>query len=203
MYVLTLFINTASAEGIIALVNTEQTIAYVPCTPKTTEGEITKYIEELLQKTGHTYANLTQAICITGPGGFTSLRIGVTIINTLHVVCNIPVAGIHLAELYRFRLNGSNTLWLHSTKKDLVFVQGFGTLATKYPKPQCLNIEEVKNDCAHANITGELMADHTAILSIKPTQWAGLAEVTEALPQIVANTTASNNIVTPWYGRGW
>lgn len=200
---LTLFINTASAQGTIALVTENSAIAFAPCTPKTTEQEIVKIIEQLLHSTNHNYKDLTQVACITGPGGFTSLRIGVTVMNTLHIALNIPIAGIHEAELYKARLQTADALWLHSTKKDLVFIQGFGTFAAKYPEPDCANINDVKADCLGTTVTGELVQEHTAILDIHSEQWATLKTMNDVLPELISCSTFHNAPLVPWYGREW
>lgn len=55
-------------------------------------------IEQLLKKVNLSWPDLKGIIVITGPGGFTALRIGVTITNTLGLVLGIPAVGIKLKD---------------------------------------------------------------------------------------------------------
>lgn len=65
------------------------------------------HLQQLLSKHDATFANLTGLIIFSGPGSFTSLRIGHTVLNALADSLNIPVVGaqgndwtqIGLAEL--------------------------------------------------------------------------------------------------------
>lgn len=49
-------------------------------------------IEELLNRTGITYQDLTGVVVFKGPGSFTGLRIGVVVANSLSQALEIPVA---------------------------------------------------------------------------------------------------------------
>ena len=55
---------------------------------------LTERIESLLQKNGKTLQQLEKILVHSGPGGFSSLRIGVTEANVLAFGLGIPVWGI-------------------------------------------------------------------------------------------------------------
>lgn len=55
---------------------------------------LTEKIEKLLQKNGRTLRQLEKILVHSGPGGFSSLRIGVTEANVLAYGLGIPVWGI-------------------------------------------------------------------------------------------------------------
>lgn len=52
-----------------------------------------RYLQEQLQKNGKTFADITGMGVFTGPGSFTGLRIGLTVLNTIASSENIPIVG--------------------------------------------------------------------------------------------------------------
>jgi tRNA threonylcarbamoyladenosine biosynthesis protein TsaB len=55
-------------------------------------------IEKILLDSKKKLSGLTGIICIIGPGGFTSLRIGITTANTMAWTLNIPIVGLENKE---------------------------------------------------------------------------------------------------------
>lgn len=51
------------------------------------------YLIDQLQKHGKTFADLTGIGAYQGPGSFTGLRIGLTVLNTIADAKNIPIVG--------------------------------------------------------------------------------------------------------------
>lgn len=51
------------------------------------------YIERELQQRGKTFTDLTALGAFVGPGSFTGLRIGLSVLNTLSDALNIPIVG--------------------------------------------------------------------------------------------------------------
>jgi tRNA threonylcarbamoyladenosine biosynthesis protein TsaB len=51
------------------------------------------YLQEQLQKNGKTFDDITGLGAFTGPGSFTGLRIGLTVLNTIASSQNIPIVG--------------------------------------------------------------------------------------------------------------
>lgn len=51
------------------------------------------YVETELGKQGETFADLTGLGVFKGPGSFTGLRIGLTVLNTLADALHIPIVG--------------------------------------------------------------------------------------------------------------
>lgn len=51
------------------------------------------YIQEQLQKNGKTFTDITGIGVFEGPGSFTGLRIGLTVLNTIADSENIPIVG--------------------------------------------------------------------------------------------------------------
>ena len=53
--------------------------------------KLLKFIHDKLDENGKTFNDITEITFMSGPGSFTGLRIGATIINTLASELNIPL----------------------------------------------------------------------------------------------------------------
>ena len=51
------------------------------------------YLQEQLQKNGKTFADISGIGAFAGPGSFTGLRIGLTVLNTMADAQRIPIVG--------------------------------------------------------------------------------------------------------------
>ncbi len=94
-----------------------------------------------MREAGWVWKDLTHLACVVGPGGFTSLRVGVSCINALSWSLKIPSAGIHLSDLYAARVPTNSFLWLHSTKRTELFVRGFGSFSREWPQPTHITLD--------------------------------------------------------------
>ena len=57
--------------------------------------KLLKFIHDKLQENGQTLQDISQITFMSGPGSFTGLRIGATIVNTLASELNIPLYDHH------------------------------------------------------------------------------------------------------------
>lgn len=57
--------------------------------------ELLGKIEDLLKTQNATWADLTGLVVYRGPGSFTGLRIGITVMNTIAYSQDIPIVGTH------------------------------------------------------------------------------------------------------------
>jgi tRNA A37 threonylcarbamoyladenosine modification protein TsaB len=159
-----------------------------------------------MKEVGLKYEDLTNLACTVGPGGFTSLRIGITAVNTLAYALGIPSAGIHLSDLWLARAqtqdtrhktqeNPSQMFWLHSTRKTQLFVKDFDSDEIKL-----LTLDEVKNlKCSYV---GELIEDHKqALPNCTPVPNDQVMTLEEVLPSFLADLNYDADQLQPWYGR--
>ncbi len=51
------------------------------------------YLQDQLEKNGKTWADISGIVAFQGPGSFTGLRIGLTVLNTLADAQHIPIVG--------------------------------------------------------------------------------------------------------------
>ena len=190
------------------------------------DDQLMPVIEKVLKESDCSYKDLTNIAVVNGPGGFTSLRMAVTLANVLADQLRIPSVGIHLSDLYHARVNfesgilnlgqtenqnsefniqdSSSFLWLHSTKKTELFVRGFGSFATVWPEPILLSIDDFAEKVPSGALwAGELIADHCEVLAEKNLHPGSLTPLNEALPTFLASQKYEKTLILPWYGRGW
>lgn len=213
-----LFIDLASSKKMFALVSEKKTLSSAEIDDRTGEELLLSAIESLLKKAGWKFEDLTHIAAVSGPGGFMSLRVGISLANALSWSLKIPIVGIHLSDLWSSRLPHPNppptgeggakrrvgdVIWLHSTKKNLLFVRGFGKFAKAWPEPVCISIDEFEAKSYKLQATsyvGELIEEHKKVSKqLKPLK--PILPVVEVLPKLLTNCTWKNKILNPWYGR--
>ena len=199
-----LFLDTASNPHILALCSEEHTLAFKEI-EQHRDQDIVPAIENALNKAKMEYSDLTHLACAIGPGGFTSLRIGVTAINTLSHSLKLPSAGIHLSELWRARVRIPNPepripfLWLHSTRRTQLFVKGFGTDGKTTP---CALMDLQDAVALQGEYVGELIPEHRdALKNCIPMPEEKLSSLEDVLPPFLSGLQYGNQQLMPWYGR--
>ena len=207
-----LFLDTASNPHALALCTEEKTLALKEI-KQHGDQDIVPAIEAALEEGKMTYEDLTHLACAIGPGGFTSLRIGVTAVNTLAHALGLPAAGVHLSALRGTRVKNvvgavrerplqrtpSPFLWLHSTRKTQLFVKGFGADGKTTP---CTLMDLDDAVSLQGEYVGELIPEHQeALKNCAPMPEEKLASLKQALPQFLSGLTYSKQQLIPWYGR--
>jgi tRNA threonylcarbamoyl adenosine modification protein YeaZ len=209
-----LFVDLASHDGLLAAVNDDRVEASVHIDHRIADDALFPAVEKTLSDAGWSFTTLRYIACVTGPGGFTSVRCAVTVANTLADQLKIPIAGVHLSDVYAARASHIYTrnpksevrspiLWLHSTKSTSLFVRGFGSFQTLWPEPVLITLEELLQRCPRsAPFCGELLPKHQEALAhtIAPLQ---LQSLEDALPELLKGLLYTEEAIAPWYGRGW
>lgn len=168
------------------------------------DHDLVPLMETCFQEAQWNHQDLTHIACTIGPGGFTSLRVGVSLANTLIDQLDISAAGIHLSDLYAARIADDDgqlqdSVWLHSTKKDFLFIRGFGRHRSTWPEPCLISLEEASAQIPKdAFWTGELIPNQEEILRLRP---ALLHSFREVLPSYLSGLTYQKKALFPWYGR--
>lgn len=201
---LTLFLDFGSHSKTIALIQGNTTLDIITFDERPVEAEILPKIEEMLTKNKSTLKDLSRIAAVTGPGGFMSLRSGLSMASALCWSLKIPIGGVHLSDLWLARIHHplpptpSPVIWLHSTKKDALFIRGFGELENEWPTPTLISIETL----IHYPLVfvGELIPEHAEILGLpSASQVRSLADI---LPTILETIRYDKSPLLPWYGRG-
>jgi len=217
-----LFLDPASNIGALSCVTEGKAVVFAEMDKRITDSQIVPLVEKTMKDAGWAHKDLTHIACVTGPGGFTSLRTGIAFVNVLQDQLNLPVAGIHLSDLYAARLEirdmgyeyekdgesrvsrlaSQNFIWLHSTRIDQCFVRGFGTYAEQWNDPTLIDIAELVSVIPDGALwTGELIPQHREKLpNIVPIEIKPLADI---LPGYLATLAFEKKPLLPWYGRTW
>lgn len=216
------FLDVASHQGLIAAVDADRVIASQDINHRITDRELVSTIENVLEQAKWKHEDLTHIACISGPGGFTSLRVGVSAANALAWALGIPSCAIHLSDLYAARvmidelwavregisaqsskLTAHSLLWIHSTKKSEVFLRGFGAYANLAPQAQWMKLDDalaiLPDDIP---LIGELIPEHREAVEKRGLRLRELPAVIDVLPAFLRNQSYANQMILPWYGRG-
>ena len=214
MNVHTLFLDLASNSQLIALVQDERTVGLMKIESKTGEEQLLPFIEGLLTKANITFKDLNRIASTTGPGGFMSLRVGISLANALSDSLGIPLAGVHLSEAWRERVARNQwlvgrILWVHSTKREALFVREYEESAKNWLKPTLIKVSELQSATALTtdhlplitSYVGELIDSQQAALP-KLQKMEKLMSIEEVLPTLLATLKYEMKPLEPWYGRG-
>jgi tRNA threonylcarbamoyladenosine biosynthesis protein TsaB len=120
-----LAIDTAGPRLQLALLRDGAVDTLIEDMPKGQAERIFPAIDELLARTGTTFADLTRLAVTTGPGSFTGLRIGLAAARGLGLALEIPVIGV--PTLFAISLggpSGPSTVRLDA-RRDEAYVQSF------------------------------------------------------------------------------
>ncbi|MDD4628087.1 MAG: hypothetical protein PHE68_01695 [Candidatus Peribacteraceae bacterium] len=198
----TLFLDLASHSGLLACVIGDAVVASEPVDHRVGDQELLPLLENLLKKSGWSFEDLTQVACVTGPGGFTSLRVAVALVNTLVHRLKIPGTGVHLSDLKKAQCSENDILWLHSTKKHELFIRGFGVYARQWPEATHVMLDVAEKELPKgAQWVGELIPEHEKVLSEKGFIPAETKSTEEILSGFLAKQAFTASLLTPWYGR--
>lgn len=206
------FLNIASREGMVACVTPERVISSRVADTKISDADLPGLMKDAWGEAGWNPKDITHVATVSGPGGFMSLRVGAATTNALSWGLDVPVASIHLSDLYEARLmvpqptlhpeRSDGALWIHSTKKEELFVRGFGIYAGTFPEPKHLTLEQFAGHLAGPfRFMGELIPEHNEWLHKKGGQRAELHPLEDVLPAVLAGETYERKTVAPWYGR--
>ncbi|MBU0458402.1 tRNA (adenosine(37)-N6)-threonylcarbamoyltransferase complex dimerization subunit type 1 TsaB [Patescibacteria group bacterium] len=212
-----LFLDIASHEGTIALIGNEKVISKREVSTRVRDHELIPLVEECLEEAGWEYSDLTHLACVIGPGGFTSLRVAVSYSNTIIDQLEVEGVGVHLSDLHEARMcqdsesgiRNPDVLWLHATKRDLMFVRGFGEYEEIWREPTLISVDAFSQRIAAESRgfplqwTGELLDSQKEALKELNLQEAELRSIEDILPKFVSGLTYVKKPLEPWYGRGF
>lgn len=208
----TLFVDLASHQGCLACVEDDRVVASFPVDHRIDDAELMTHVEDLLSRAKWSYPDLTNIACVVGPGGFTSLRVAVALANAMSHELGVPSVGVHLSDLYGTRIadyvlrnenseirnSKSETIWLHSTKKNELFIREVSA-----PEARCITIDELKTTLKRGMWMGELIPEHRTIVDAAGVTEAPLRPAEDILPAFLQQQMYKRQILQPWYGRGW
>lgn len=196
----TLFLDFASNRKAAVLLRGSAVTSEIFVDNKVEEEQILPKIEKMLSDAGLSLRTLSRIAAVTGPGGFMSQRVGLAIANALSWSLHIPIGGVHLSDVWHARCRG-DAVWFHATKKELLFIRGFGSYAALWPDAVTISLENARAALkADTPFIGEVLPEQQAVLRSVPA--SGLRPIADVLPGLVDGLTYGEPPLLPWYGRG-
>lgn len=102
---LTLAINTASRDNAMALIENGKVIGEQAWQSQANQSTmVLPSAVQLLEQENRAWKDLEQIFVVKGPGSYTSLRVGITIANTLAWVLKISLVSTDVFEVWEHRL---------------------------------------------------------------------------------------------------
>lgn len=194
-----LAINTASSNTEIALCEGNNLIAEKNWRAANNEAELLMpEIDKMLRENGKDFSSLTAVLSVRGPGSFTGLRVGVTVVNTLAYLGKIPAYSLTTFEKW----------WLSSSAPEntalLVYAGSGGVYFSREKKHgELVNLPDLAEKLRSEKIThifGDISEEQKKVLEDfkwLPTQ--------KSFGKVVANldlstqTPAREGIIEPLY----
>lgn len=98
-----LSVDTSGTKGSLALAHPQKKLTQVVWTKKAMHSEVaTVELQNLLSQTKVELHELTHLLVNVGPGSFTGLRVGLSLVKTLAYSLGLPVASINTLESLAF-----------------------------------------------------------------------------------------------------
>jgi tRNA threonylcarbamoyl adenosine modification protein YeaZ len=199
-----LFLDLGNTAGAVACVTGTETVVLTPVDHRVDDASLGSLLEDTVRGAGWTMKDLTHLACVTGPGGFTSLRVAAATANALAFALGIKACGIHLSDLIAARASDPSFLWLHSTKKHQLFVRGFGDCRDCSPEAQCIELDTLPPLLSGVSRwAGDLLPEHRSVVDTAGCVSAPLRDLQSVLPGFLSTQPYGEETIVPWYGRGW
>ncbi len=101
-------------------------------------------IDSLLKKSGATLADMDFFACVTGPGSFTGIRIGMATIKAFAYVTSGPVVPVTALELLAYNNSGEETaLAVADASNGMRYVAVYDDKTREIMPPRCLSSAEL------------------------------------------------------------
>lgn len=149
---LTLSLSTSSAQGSLCLGIQGKILGSDTWIKQTSHSEkITESLAQLLSATGKSFKDIQQLVCTNGPGSFTGIRVGLSVVRSLAHSLDVPV--VVLDDCLAIALNGLEPssvprLVLVDAQKNKVFagiyLKNTDPIKTLLP-PTLLSFEELSS----------------------------------------------------------
>jgi tRNA threonylcarbamoyl adenosine modification protein YeaZ len=123
-----LTVDTSTRAFSLSLFENEESVAHIELKRALAHSQqIVQVFEFMLHRIGLTASCLTAAYAGTGPGSFTGTRIGLSFVNTLSQILNIPILGVSSLDLLAFDGSGwyNSAVTLLRSRKNEVYTASY------------------------------------------------------------------------------
>ena len=125
---------------------------------KTHSEKVLPLIDDLLKELGSSIKDIDRFVVCTGPGSFTGIRIGVSLVKGMAEGLKKDVIGVTALEGLLNKVDG-DACAIIDARHDNVYAQY--RIAGEYSKPDCVNINELLEELKDKNMT--FVGDATSV----------------------------------------
>lgn len=190
---MTLFLNTAQTEIVLALIEDRKILKLTKWQSKQDESaKLLLQVEELLGSQQKSLKDLEKLMVVIGPGSFTGVRVAVTVANTLSYALKLPILPLTLGQILSARLATelhASTQIAIQISKDHYFLQSAEAAWQGGHQGEIHTLKEL-----------EEMKDTLISESSGKIKWNGkLGTLNDALFELAGVKKASLQIAEPFY----
>ena len=202
-----LFLDTVSPSPTFTVIKDNKVIHSIHILDKSSNKISDRIIPVFLklQKESQLGDKINKLVVCTGPGSYTSLRVGIAFMYGISYSKKIPLIGITCFDLFQFAIPKSNikkTLMFMCSSNDQKFIRIYSSQDDKYLikkidyKLQSIDIDYAEYNYSISNY--KLSSNYIKKLNLNNHQVINLAEIVK---KNLKNITSlpSNNIIKPIY----
>ncbi len=158
-------------------------------------------ISKMLRSCRMHVSDIGSVVACVGPGGFTSVRLGVSTANALSFALQVPVGGVSIFDLlYEIHSAKKDFYVLLQANSDEVFVQGFGKCAHSFPEPQLVSWDRFFSSVGTGfSVVGEFDASFLYTLAKKYSKTLGFLRGRKIRSLPWEKISLSSKQIAPWY----
>ncbi len=197
-----LAVDTAS-ESLKVLVCFDGKYGYFQCDDFTAASvRLMPEVDALLRRMGAKVSDMDMFACVTGPGSFTGIRIGMATVKALAYVCEKPTVGVTALELLAYNCKGKDpVVAVSDASNGMRYVAVYdGKMRTLLP-PKTLSAEELKDFLAEIEEPYALVADSRTADEINAFCPKDTEKAFAALVEAHEGEAVSGNELQPLYIR--
>jgi tRNA A37 threonylcarbamoyladenosine modification protein TsaB len=191
----TLLVNTASRTPGVALYSDDKIVGKDSWVGRHDESDkLLPAIQQLLSDQGITKDDVRRLICVVGPGGFTSVRIGVSAVNAWAYASGLEVAEVSLFDLYpdakwTFVVANPSETWVRRPSSNSGSAPEFTAADPDFVMMTELELPDTFEFC------GELSEEWVNSLTAS----GGTFNTDSMVFPEISTLVFEKNIITPWY----
>lgn len=127
---------------------------------KTASERLMPEVDRLLRERGVHPSDLDFFACVTGPGSFTGIRIGMATVKALAYACKKPTVGVTALEVAAYNMQGAETvIAVCDAGNGLRYVAVYDDKMRLLLEPRCLGEEELQDFLSSVDEPYAVVAD--------------------------------------------
>ena len=144
-----LSIDTSTLTAGVAAWQDGRTLAERRARVTTHSDALLTMVDEALREAGWQAADLDGVACVSGPGSFTGLRIGLSAARGLGLALNVPVIGIPSLLALSLQARCDAVAVLLDARRDEAYIQTFSGPGIPIREPALLPMDEARRLVPH------------------------------------------------------